>query len=103
MRGILAGIAALMLAILVFAGPGISREERGPLTGRKNLYRGGDFDTWDWAPISYYALPEMKKARKAGLDLNCEVRGPLYRVPVGLDTVGPCGYMVEGPQAYKGK
>jgi hypothetical protein len=103
MLGAFPGIAAFLLAALALVGAGIGGEEPKSSAGRKNLYVGGDFDTWDWVPISYHALPEMKKARKAGIDLNCEVRGPLYRVPVGLDTVGPCGYMVEGPQAFKGK
>jgi hypothetical protein len=103
MSGFALRIVALALASVVSVGSGIGSEERGVPVAKKNLYLGGDFDNWDWVPISYHALPEMKKARKAGIDLNCETRGPLYRVPVGLDTTGPCGYMVEGPQAYKGK
>jgi hypothetical protein len=78
-------------------------EERPSAAAKKNLYLGGDFDAWDWELISYFGLPEMKARKKAGIDLNCEVRGPLYRVPVGLASVGPCGYMVGGPEAYKGK
>ena len=66
MSGFALGIAALALASVVSVGSGIGTEERGAPAAKKNLYLGGDFDKWDWVPISYHALPEMKKARKAG-------------------------------------
>lgn len=97
------GTPGLFLILTLVFGPSAHADETATSPEKSNLYLGGDFDQWDWVPISYYALPGMKAAKKAGFDLNCEVRGPLYRVPLGLDTVGPCGYMVEGAEAYKGK
>ena len=94
----------LLLGSLWCGGSGVANAgEAQPAPERKNLYAGGDFDQWDWVPIAYYGINGMKALKKAGLDLNCEVRGPLYRVPLGLDTSGPCGYMVEGSAAHQGK
>jgi len=96
---------ALILAAAFFAICAFSlRAQEARISGeKKNLYLGGDFDEWDWVPIPYNAIKGLKKKLKAGIDINCEVRGPLFRVPAGLAAAGPCGYMVEGPEAYKGR
>ena len=71
---------------------------------RANLIRNGDFDRWEWREFTDGEKNEIKAFLKKGHkieEVNLEIRGPLYRAPIGYG--GANGRMADGKDAHNGK